>query len=618
MNIHFNKFWEKYSFLFYNKFSWIALFFIAYTLLFKVFFVSLRSVHITYIAFAIVSYIFWTSIGVILHALPKKIANFLTFILSFVWSVLILTAPFLFKEFKEFLSIGLVLLLKEQPVYFWGYVHQITHTFWQISAIILLTLVLFFIFRIKNRLSGKNRIKLVTGAIVLILLNNVFLNVNYDYYKTDFINFDVHTFYSLRKGMHVHSKNKPLLHVLSPDWDKNLPSPPEEKYNVVLVVFESLSKIPLPFYGFDNNYMPFLTNWMQKDSTQFIRFKNALSLSGATHVSMPSIFTGVGPERDYYDLVYAPFLWDYAKKASYHTMLINIQSQTWRQFNRFVGDSNADYYFYPEKLGLSFINDLGADGPTVLKLVKPEILKLKSPYFLYFNTNATHVPFQDHSPQIKDFKGITNRYGKALFISDQTVKSLIDILKQKGDFDRTIVLFTADHGAYAIKRRQRGSSYFKETLDIPMMVYLPKKWIDSHRKLYQTIKSNRNKRVTNLDIAPTVYHLIFDKDPSGKPVFSGKSLLTPINNDRAVIALTTNDIRSWSSEGFGIYKDTVSYIFHDNTGFHYYNVAKDSMQYHDLIKEIPPERKHYFDSIIQHNKYLRAVLKRAQAKYNIK
>ena len=596
---------------FYNRFSWIAIFFILFSLIVYASNASIHKLDVHFIFFAFISYFFWTSIGALLLILPKRLANFFIAILAILWSILILTAPAFFKEFKEFLSVGLVILLKEQPVYFWGYVHQITHTFWQISAIILLSVLLFYFFRIRERPQNISY-KIVLGlALFVLLFNNFMLNKKRHVFSNAFLPVDIHTFYALKKGVKSHSDEKPLKHILTSDWDKSLPDTSNEKYNIVLVVFESMSKVPMPFYGFDNKYMPFLSQWINKEHDQFLLFKNALSVSGATDISMPTIYTGIGPERDYLQLIKAPFLWDYAKKAGYETFLINTQSQEWKHMDQFVNDKNVDHYYYPEKLKMSFINDIGTDGISLIKKLKPEILKLKTPFFLYFNTNATHTPYQDHSPMIKDFKGITSRYGKALYITDQTVKTLVETLKEKGGLDRTIFIFTADHGYYIAKRRSRLSSFFKETLDIPMMIRLPKKWIESHPSSYQILKQNLNKRVTNLDIAPTIFELIFDQKPDKKTGFSGKSLFTPINNKRTIIALSTNDTRRWSSEGFGIYKDSVSYIFHDNTGFHFYNVKKDSLQQHDLIREMSEKQKKYFDSLIAHQKYLKAVLQRA-------
>ena len=601
---------KKYQPLLFNKFSWLAIFFIFYSLFFNFYFGSIYVINYTFLIFATASYVFWTATGVILQFIPRKIAQIIIAFLSFFLSLIILTAPAFYKEFKEFLSSGLVILLKEQPVYFWGYLRQITHTFWQISAIIILTIVLYRIFKIRNINKFEKSKTLLISALILIFLANLTLNVERRYFQRKFLPVDIHTFYAIRTGLKKQSEEKPLKHFLPTGWDKNLPVNPDEKYNIVLIVFESLSKVPLPFYDFDNNYMPFMTNWIKRENNRFILFKNGMSVSGATDVSMPTIYTGIGPERDYYDLVHAPFIWDFAKKAGYQTMLINTQSQEWKHMNSYVNDKYVDAYFYPEKLGMSFINDVGTDGLSLLKRIKQEILKLKSPFFLYYNSNATHGPTQDYSPEIKDFKGITDKYGKALYITDQEVKYLVALIKRKKVFDKTIFIFTADHGYHIAKRRSRLTSFFKEALDIPIMIRFPEKWIKTHPELYRTVLSNRNKRVTNLDIAPTVFHLIFNREPGSVFSFSGKSLLTPIDNHRTIIALSTNDTRHWNSEGFGIYKDTVSYIFHDDSGFHFYNVAKDTMQHNDLIQNIPPEQKRYFDSIIYSQKYLIDVLKR--------
>ena len=597
--------------LLFNKFSLIALIFIFYSWYFYLTNPSIYQLTGYFVIFSLLSYVFWTALGVLLMHLPKKIANLLIGLLSFVWALLILSAPQFMHEFKEFLSSGLVILLKEQPVYFWGYVRQTLTDKYLMLALIGLTLVIFYLFRIKKRLHFYKPKAVVVVSLLVIILVNFALNRDRNYFQKVFIPMDIHTFYALKFGLKKHSDEKPLKHILADKWDENLPQN-DEPYNIVLIVFESFSRVPLPFYGFDNNYMPFMTKWTNQEKTNFIRFKHGMSISGATDMSMPSIYTGIGPEREYFDLIKAPFLWDYAKKAGYETMIVNSQSQEWKRMKSYVNDKYLDHYFYPEKLHMDFINDVGTDDLSLVQKVKPEILKMKSPFFLYYNTNATHGPTQDHSPLIKDFHGIENRYGKALYITDKTVESIVDIIKEKKQFDKTIFIFTADHGYYIAKRRSRLSSFFKETLDIPIMIRLPKKWIETHKKQYEILKSNIDKRISNLDLAPTIYQIIFNQAPQKNSYFSGKSIFKPIDNHRTIIALSTNDTRHWNHEGFGIYKDNESYIYHDNTGFHYYKVDVDSTQINDLIKQIPENKKQFFDSVIKSHKYLIDVLKRTQ------
>ena len=83
--------------------------------------------------------------------------------------------------------------------------------------------------------------------------------------------------------------------------------------------------------------------------------------------------------------------------------------------------------------------------------------------------------------------------------------------------------------------------------------------------------------------------------------------MTPIDNNRIIIALSTNDTRHWNHAGFGIYTRNESYIFHDDTGFHFFDVARDSLQQHDLIQTMPQRKKDFYDSVIDQQPYLKEV-----------
>ncbi len=592
----------------YNKFSLVAIFLSLYSLLIYYLQISIYPLRISFLIFMAVSYFFWTGLGFLFKIIPQKISVILRLFLSFSIVVLILSAPQFFSEFKEFLSTGIVILLKEQPVYFWGYVRQTLTDINMLSAIVLLSLLLWYLLRPAT--VTKHKVKYAVIGLIMIFFANLTINTQRTYFQTQFLPVDVHSFYAIRYGLKNKDIEKPLKHILSENWDKDLPQT-RENWNIVLVVFESLSRVPLPFYGYDNNYMPFMTNWIQQEKDRFLLFKNALTLSGATDVSMPSIYTGIGPQEDYQKLVTAPFIWDYAHKAGYETMAINSQSQEWKQMKNFVHDAYLDHYYYPEKLGMKFYNDIGTDDLSLIKKIEKNILQLHEPFFIYYNTNATHGPLQQTSPQLTDYQDIKDKYGRALYITDQTVKALVAILKKKGVLNRTIFIFTADHGNYTVKRRARTSSFFKETLDIPFMIRLPETWIKKHPDTYQILKKNTIKRVANTDIAPSIFHFIFGQKPE-KQYFGGKSLLTPIDNKRIIISLSTNDTRHWNREGFGIYTRNESFIYHDNTGFHFYNVKIDSLQQNDMIENIPPERRRFYDSIIKQNQYLQRVIKRTR------
>jgi hypothetical protein len=597
----------------YNRYSNFAVIIIIYSI---IVYILLPSKYYlkpgNFFSIALISYLFWTGLGYIIRQLNKPLRLVFTFIISFFLVVLMVSGYQLFDEFQQFLSIGLLDFLKQNPVYLNTYINQTLHRFSLMFFLLILSILLCCITRIDKQEKSISVKQNLFGFLILILAIGGIIISKHEYQRS-YIPADLHTFYAFYFHNPDNQDLKPFQHIVNykalqlPDDKRKI----DEKYNVVLIVFESLSRIPLSFYGFNNSFTPFMHKWINKEKENFVIVKNAMSVSGATDASMPALYTGVGPEQAYYKLSNAPFLWDYAKLNGYNTIIATSQSQEWKNLKHFIKDENLDYYFYPEILNLPLINDVGADDLSVIEKIKNILLKIKNPFFFYYNTNATHGPYQDYSPLLQDFNGIKNRYGKALYLTDKSVEKIYEIIKKRKDLDKTFFIFLADHGDYAVKRRQRLSSFFKETLDIPMMIRVPEKWKKSHLQEFEQLKKNAsNTRITNLDITPTIYQIIFDKYPENNSFFEGKSLFGPIDNDRVTIALSTNDTRHYDTEGFGIYKGNESFIFHDNTGFHFYDLKTDSLQQNDLINTLPPEKRAFYDSIYMNNRYMKAVFER--------
>ncbi len=609
---------KKFIKFLFNRYSLIGLFIIGYSLvLYAVFLSKYQLKPGNFISVAIFSYLFWTIIGNIIALFSRKIRLVLSIVISFFVIVLLISGYRFFEEFHHFLSSGLVDFLKNEPVYRRAYFLQIIQNKALIAGILLGAVSLGLYLYPRQEITDKKlSIKVL---IVFFLIELVGLVISKHEFERRFIPLDLHTFYALTLNAPNLNHPKPLMHTLNINT-KKLPvdkRPDNEKYNIVLVVFESLSRYPLPVYGYENKFMPFMKKWVESEPQQFVLMQQSMSICGATDVSMPTLYTGVGPQKPYHKLISAPFIWDYAKQNGYHTFIATSQSQEWKNLKFFIKDKYLDEYYYPEKLKLPLINDVGADDLTVLDTIKQQLLKMPVPFFFYYNHNATHGPYQNFSPKIKDFQGIKDRYGRALFITDKVVETIVDIIKQKGQMDKTIFIFTADHGDYAAKRRQRLASFFKETLDIPVIFRFPKSWIEKHPKQFAQLQKNRLIRTTNLDLAPTIFNIIFDTLPGQyqQKYFDGKSLFDTVNPDRLIYCLSTNDYRHYSSEGFALYQGNESFLFHDSEGFHYYDLSKDSLQQHDLIEQLSPKKRQYFDSIYQNNKYMKAVFERHKNDY---
>ncbi len=566
-----------------------------------------------FLSLALVSISAWALWGFLMKCLPPKVRLFFDLLTAIAVAFFLLAGVYLFNEFRQFLSAGLIAFLRQQPVYLKTYAQQILHNPLQMGAWLLLAALLFALIHYRGARSIPPRKQWISFSI-LAVLTFVGLESGRHEYQRSFLPADLQILYSFRYGLIPTSDAKPLehlVHLRKQDLPHDERSP-EEKYNVVLIVFESLSRAPLPFYGYANRYMPFTVDWIKREKDLFVCMQNAMSVSAATDVVMPAIYTGVGPEQPYEKLTEAPFLWDYAKLNGYTTVVASSQSQKMKNFEGFIRDDNLDYYLHPGNLHLPLVNDVGADDLTVLDSVEKIFKRIRSPFFFYYNTNATHSPYQDRSPHIRDFRGIKDRYGRALFITDRIIQKIYRLIEERGELDKTFFIFIADHGDYTVKRRQRLANFYREALDIPLMVRVPPRWKKSHPQLWQRLRDNRRVRTVSLDVAPTVFHIIFDTlpGPFARRYFDGQSLMDSISPRRTVIALSTNDTRHYDAEGFGIYRGNESFLFHDNQGFEFYDLSTDSLQRHNIIDQMPRDKRQWYDSIYLHNPYMRRIVER--------
>ncbi len=597
-----------------NRLTLLALLIIVYSLIVYFLFPSKFTLKPgNFFSIALIAITAWGILGLFILLLPKSLRVILELLIALITGLMFLTGIGLFKYFHQFISSGLITFLRQQPVYFKTYVKQALHQPLLMLAWVIISLTVFFLIHSKNPRLALNKTQKIT-LFLLAFSAIIGISVSKHEYQRSFIPADLHFYYSLKYGLSDAGDLKPLQHMVSNDSIiiPNHLAKDTTRYNIVLIVFESLSRVPLSFYGYDNPYTPFLHDWISREKDRFVLMQKSMSVSGATDAIMPAIYTGVGPEQPYGKLITAPFMWDYAKLRGYTTIIASSQSQEWKNFQNFIRDENLDYYYHPSKLNLKLVNDVGADDLSVLDTVGRVLLRIPSPFFFYYNTNATHAPYQQDSPHIKDFHGIKDRYGRALFITDRIVKKIYEVIKQRGELDKTFFIFIADHGDYTAKRRQRLSSFYLETLDIPLMIRVPEQWIRTHPEAFRRLQQNIRVRTTSLDIAPTVYQILYDTLPNAyaQRFFEGKSLFDSIPPDRTIIALSTNDTRHYDAEGFGIYKGNESFLYHDHQGFEYYDLATDSLQQHNLINRLASGKRHFFDSIYQNNPYMLRIVRK--------
>jgi glucan phosphoethanolaminetransferase (alkaline phosphatase superfamily) len=596
---------------FVNRWTLLSLFLSGLSLLIHLVIPSILDFSIiTFTASSFLSLIIWNVVGSLTQLNPSKVKIVINVLIAFILPLLLAVGLNIYFEFKTFVDQNLISFVLDDPQYLLNVVEVFFSDFVRLLLFIPAAVILFFYLNRKVEKTLTKKILLIKMTVLLVILiigQNQFREFGY----TNFTSIDtslLFTFKQYKKNQKDLINTKPLKpsnHRLTPA------SGLESKFNIVFVVQESMSVEPLSFYGYDNDYTPFLKNWINREQSNFILFQDAMAISGCTDISMPTMFTGVGPEEPYDKLMELPFLWDYAKANGYETSLISSQRYTWRNLRYFLKNESLDMMLTGEVSGLKVINDLGVDDIAISLKTKDYIVNRnkEKPLFLVYNSNALHRPYQNKSPFLKVPKGIKERYGKALYILDNSMKNIYDALSETGELDHTIFIFTSDHGDYTANRVQRLGSFLKETLQIPIFIRLPNSWIKENTGMIEKLQANLKARICNLDLVPTLIDLLKSNNGNENIIskLKGTSLFASINNKRMITCLSTNETRKWSNEGLGLYKDSLSYIIDNHHHEQLYDLMLDEKQENNIIESGPKDFLHICDTTIQGNVELKRI-----------
>jgi arylsulfatase A-like enzyme len=127
----------------------------------------------------------------------------------------------------------------------------------------------------------------------------------------------------------------------------------------------------------------------------------------------------------------------------------------------------------------------------------------------------------EHQDQLTegDFRHLVALYdGEVAYVDDQLAR-LFDQIKQMGLWDRSVIVFTSDHGE---EFREHGSfghgfTLYDEQLLVPLVICWPGRLREGHRV---------KEAVQLIDVVPTVLEMVGVEGPKGAERFEGKSLVS--------------------------------------------------------------------------------------------
>lgn len=321
-----------------------------------------------------------------------------------------------------------------------------------------------------------------------------------------------------------------------------------ERLNLLIALVDTTRSDHIGYSGYPRRTTPHIDAF----GKEAVIFENHHSHSSRTGPSVASIFTGLHPKS--HGVINPLTRWDAkGKLAEDQTTLAEILKKNGYDCFGFVANLNVsgrfgfgqgfDSYKYLESIEAA---DLGR-GVLERLAARPD-----RPFFLYLHYMEPHSPYNAPEPYRRKFveagyKGpftgahrqlgrivrgklrpnsediahLIGLYDQEILQFDDAFQDLLDALKKEGLLDRTVVVFTADHGEefYDHGSVLHGYTLYEEQLKVPFAIRDPR--IKGPARVVAVTR--------HVDVLPTVLELL--GIPSETPV-QGTSLVPWMKGER--------------------------------------------------------------------------------------
>ena len=294
------------------------------------------------------------------------------------------------------------------------------------------------------------------------------------------------------------------------------------------IIFITVDTTRADRMGFLGNKLGLTPN-LDAVARQGVVFEKAFSQAPLTPVSHATIFTGTYPQfhtvTDFGHPLPSllPSVPEILQKSGYRTaafigsLILDPKAQMAPGFDR--GFDFFDAGFHPKQgpneSRYETVERRGGDviAHTIAWLNK----KTQAPFFIWVHLYDPHAPYDPPPPYDKRFK---DPYDGEVAYSDACLGKLFQYLRQRGLYDRSLIVMMSDHGESlgAHGESMHGIFLYDETIHVPLLFKLPGSLLAGKRV---------TTRVRLLDVAPTLLSMLSLPLP---PTFQGESLVTEMKS----------------------------------------------------------------------------------------
>lgn len=350
---------------------------------------------------------------------------------------------------------------------------------------------------IRNTLSGKSFGSSDAFAVNKVSSGNLALNGFFTIYRTA-KSTQKHNLMPLQKAIKItkaaqttqnapfKDKNYPLLRSYT---QKDIP-----KYNVVIVMLESFGAEHLD--GFTHYKELNVTPYFKKLSNEGLKFTNFYSNGYRSIFGITSLFTGLTiPAGSEYlgkglELSSLSYLGKIAKENGYSTLSMQAANRRSYRVDAVSHLAGFDQFYGAEDMPNVESVDEGRAPLTgtydfnMFDFYHKKLNTLKEPFLGFAFTDSTHSDFYLPSAKFERYPHDRKNYNgslNAFIYTDNAIERFMESVKKEPWFERTIFIFTADHGSgdalNPIAKKYRPNDKHLPSIEhfrIPLIIYAPK------------------------------------------------------------------------------------------------------------------------------------------------
>ena len=243
------------------------------------------------------------------------------------------------------------------------------------------------------------------------------------------------------------------------------------------------------------------------------------SSASTTAIELAVLWSGLQPTESREDLHSYPLLFDYARSGGLDTAYWTSHHMMFANSRLYVQDLPTSKQCGATELDPLADIDLGGDDRLLSARVQAELPTLKEPFFAVAHFGNTHVPYlvdpadAPFQPALEskapgDNEAYRNYYRNAAHRQDKAIAELIRSVRSAPFGERTIIVFTSDHGEAFREHGQLGhtGSILEEEIHVPAWIDAPEGTLAPAEEA--ALGAARDEPVSHTDVTPTILDLM--------------------------------------------------------------------------------------------------------------